>query len=790
MDYSKTSFPIQKLPLSKKTQEWKEQCVDTLIAREDLQYGNNPRKKDMQIAYDLYNSVFDEKDLMYVTDPFKVSEGFPASIQNINVIRPKIDLLLGEETKRPFNYQVIRTNDEAVTQMKEHTKKLLAQYVQQMIQSGIPPEEVSEDKRPPGSMTLAQIKEYMSTKYSTPEETLAKNTLNYLHEKLNLQNEYLKGFKDLLIAGTDPYFVGADNGDPVARRVNPKYLTWDYSMDSDFIDESDWQVYHMQMSPAEIYDRFYDFIEESDLDKILEYVGGTPMSGNKLGEVNTIINRTYLTSDITSSEFTDDTLDVWHVAWKSYKKVGFLSYTDESGEEQVDMVDETYKADEEEDIEWDWVIEVWEGYRVGKDIYLGIQPLEYQHMSIDNPNSQRMPYTGVVINDTNTESKSLVDIMKPLQYMYIVLWYRLELALARDKGKVVVMDPTQIPKSMGVDVNKWLHYLSAAGVMFVNPTETGFDVPGREGGKPAQFNQFGAHDLSMSKVISEYIQIMGKIEQMLGEMSGVSRQRQGAVSSTELVGNVERAVIQSSHITEPVFWAHNQAKKRVMTNLLNVAKHVWSGSNKKKLHYILSDSSRVFMDITEDFLYSDFDIFVTDSTKENQNLETLRTLLQPAMQNGATLSEVTKILTSNNINEIKSNLEIIEKRRQEQEQKAQEQQSMLQQQQIEAQQQQVAEENRIKEEDSIRKSETQIQVALINSESKIEGEYIKRMREENEDDYRKYEIDLMKIQAQEEAKQMENRIKERQLELQRNKNQTDASLKREELSIKRKQTNK
>jgi len=33
-------------------------------------------------------------------------------------------------------------------------------------------------------------------------------------------------------------------------------------------------------------------------------------------------------------------------------------------------------------------------------------------------------------------------MMKPLQYMYIVIWYRLELAMARDKGKVPVIDVT------------------------------------------------------------------------------------------------------------------------------------------------------------------------------------------------------------------------------------------------------------------------------------------------------------------------------------------------------------
>ena len=74
--------------------------------------------------------------------------------------------------------------------------------------------------------------------------------------------------------------------------------------------------------------------------------------------------------------------------------------------------------------------------------------------------------------------------------------------MARDKGKVINMDITQIPKSMGVDVSKWLHYLTAVGVNFINPYEEGWNIPGREGGKPASFNQITNLDLTMSDVIA------------------------------------------------------------------------------------------------------------------------------------------------------------------------------------------------------------------------------------------------------------------------------------------------
>jgi len=65
---------------------------------------------------------------------------------------------------------------------------------------------------------------------------------------------------------------------------------------------------------------------------------------------------------------------------------------------------------------------------------------------------------------------------------------------------------------MGIDVNKWMHYISALGVNFVNPYEEGWDIPGREGGKAAGFNQISDIDLTMANSINQYIMLMDKIE--------------------------------------------------------------------------------------------------------------------------------------------------------------------------------------------------------------------------------------------------------------------------------------
>lgn len=694
-----SAFPRQKLPLSKKGKKWQEDCVNYIIGEGNVTSGGNSTSYygELQTYYNLYNSIFDEKDFKSITNPFKVEDGFPATPHDFNIIRPKVDLLIGEETKRPLNFRVIRTSQEATSEMQEKEKQMILQYIEAAITARMSPEEAQQFQQQLQSgeiMPPEQIAKYMDKDYKDIVENTAYHSLTYLREKLDLDNEFIKGWKDGLISGREIYYVGVLNAEPYAERVNPICFSYDKSPDLDFIEDGSWCCRKMRMPITEVYDRYYDKLEEKDLDKLEEMIGSTP--GRNLGDRSPVDMGIQLRIyDNPIFEGAGKSLvNVWHCCWKSFKKIFYVTTTDDAGQPQINIVDETYQpVGNEVSIEPDWIIEVWEGYRAGSDLYFGIQPIEYQHVSIDNPNSQKLPYCGAIYSNTNSKPRSLVSILKPLQYMYIVLWYRLELAIARDKGKVVNMDITQIPKSMNISPAKWMHYLSSVGVNFINPYEEGWNIPGREGGKPAQFNQITALDLTMSNVIAEYIQLMDKIEELAGTISGITQQREGAVSSSEMVGNVERSVVQSSHITEPLFWVHNQCKRRVLNMLLNTAKGAWEETGKQKLQYIFDNGERAFLDITPKFYYEDMDVFVSDTSKDLENIQKLQQLIQPAMQNGASLLEAAEILTNDNFNIIKQKLKDMQTRQEQIQQQQQEaeaqQQQQLQQMQNESKQQEL-----------------------------------------------------------------------------------------------------
>lgn len=766
MEYRGTILPQQKVSHRKKNQAWREQSVDAILSRSKI---GGPRYQRQRIAYDIMNGDFDTDDLKYVTNPYKVSEGFPAKMQNINIIAPKINLLLGEETKRPQSYLVFKTGEAAAQDVLDRQRDMVFNTLTESLLS----QDDSEEAFNKLQQDLQEIQSYVKSKYYDVAERTANNTLKYLREKLSLDDQFNRNLYDGLVSNDWVTFVGILNGEPFLERVNPSSFSYDRSPELKGIQYGDWAVRQMQMNSNEIHDRFYELMDEATFDKILKYINEGAIAPNEGtgGTINTHYIRFRDLTEVSGRDFNEQerksyTTLVQHCVWRSYKKIGYLTLTDEEGNEEVVVVDEGYKADPGENIEWSWIDEIWEGYRVGRNIHFGIRPLEYQDYSVDDVKPLRLPFVGGWLNGVNADGKSLVEIMKPLQYFYLVLFYRLELTLARDRGKVINMDITQIPKSMGVNTEQWMHYLTSHGVNFINPYEEGWDVPGREGGKPATFNQITSVDLTMTNVIREYIELMNKIEEMIGELSGVSKARQGQIHQSSLVGNVRQEITQSSHITEPLFWRHNQFKKEALTLLLDVAKFAWRRTNKRKLSFILDGPERVFLDISDDFLYSDYDLFMADSTKDFDNMQKLEALYQPAMQNGASLTDIADIMTSNSISEIKQRMEAVEQQRQQmmQQQVQAEQQAAAQEQQLKA------EELRIKEEDSIRKAETQLTIAMIGAEQAegadidSEQEKLELQREKIKSDAELKKAQLREITRNNKAKEQEairsNKVKE------------------------------
>jgi hypothetical protein len=725
-----STLPPQKLSSKKKTKEWKEQCVEAVSNMGNSRYMNGRSSWGRKQAnYDLVASIINEDDFRHVFDPYgwgqEYSEAQPAKLRDINLVVNKINILKGEEINRPFDHQVVAINGEAVSQKEKAMKEMLMKNAQAVLakESGIEQlqETDPETGEPIEPKPFDEVQKYAMRSITDIREQWGNDILNYLKHKEKLKLKFSEGWEHALIAAEEIYYVGIVNGDVKLRVCNPLNVEFDRNPDNPYIEDGDWFREDRWMTVGQILDEFGEYLTEKQIKDLDEGNLQQGLSNQMFPEY------AYSQKDIQSYERGNSSTRtnsnsthylVNHVVWKSMKKIGFVTYMDENDEQQTSVVDETFRMSQEMKdagytLEWKWIPEVWHGTKIAESFYVNIEPLPNQTRSMDNPSEVKLPYVGRVYNCTNTIQTSLVDLIKPHQYLYNIVWFRLESEIAKAKGKKMIMDIAQIPKSEGFDVEKWIHFFDTVGIGFINSFEEGTGNMGQ--GKTSAFNQFTQVDMTLSQSVGQYLSILDKIERVIDKIVGITPQREGHTESRQTATAAQNAVIQSSHSTEPWFFIHNEIKTQVLSHMIESAKFAYP--DKKKLNFMTDDMQRISMEMDiEKFSDSDYGVFVSNSSKDNMIFSELRSLGQQALGSGtATLTDIVNILSANSTSELTNLIKEADAKREQQQQAQMQSQQQMQQEQLAAQQQEKEAERMFEAEQNQLDRENKVQVATINN---------------------------------------------------------------------------
>jgi len=792
-------FPRQKLSRRNKTQKWGEECIESALGLIGL-YDHTRRSSRFKKKrnYDLYNGKFDKKDLEYVTDPLGLDgvAEMPATLQYYDIVSPIFNLLFGEEAKRKFSYVVRAVNEDAITgkevEMKNAVVEMFTGLINQhreAMQAQMPDAKSQQEQQQMAQQieqsipdNLKRLQKYFTYDFQDMNESTAHKLLTFLEKDLNLTSMFRVGWEDALLAGEEIYKIEQVAQEPTAKRVNPLEFYCLLPHNSDLVDNADIIVEDTWMSVNTVIDNYYEDLTPKQIDDLEKEQGNRGSI-----ESNSLLNypeqkKLFIENregeeaeDIFNHYDQDGNIRVTKVTWKSMRKIGRLSYFDEQGMPQETIVTEKYKIDEAkgESIEWMWISEYWEGTKLGENIYLNIRPKKQQFRRMDNLSVCKSGYVGTIYNANNSQSVSLMDRLVPWIYLYITLWYRLELAISANQGKIALIDLSLIPD--GWEVEKWMYYAQSMKFGFVDSFNEG--KKGQSTGKLAGniSTQNKVLDMETGNFIQSHVQLLDFVEEKVQSLSGVTRQRLGSITSSELVGTTERAVQQSSHITEKWYDIHNQTKVRVLQTLLDVAKDVYSGKT-KKFQYVTDDLATMTFNLMGDqFGYSEYGIFVSNATQDLQALEALKSLTQAALQNDKmSISDVISVYNSSSIADIKNKIKASELESQQREQQMQQQQTQLQQQQMQMQQQaeqqkmqfELEKENR-EDARNTEDNRTKLEIARMNMAGKMQDSAIDT--DDNDNGIRDT-IDMAKLD-----------IERAKLDETKRKNKADESIKKEQL---------
>lgn len=667
--------------------------LDSHSFSDSIGYGGISEYKRKKVNYDLFNNIVNISDFEYVCKPYGAETGdLPANLTNRDIVSGKIKVLLGMEMKMPFSWKVVAVNEEATTRKEQQEFDMIRDYVQAQVMKPIreqietqlmqqskgrelTPDEIEQIQAKIDQETQAQtpdeVRRYMARQHQDPAEVQCHQILEYLIQKEKVSEKFNKGWKHSLISGQEIYWVGIINGEPAMRVVNPLFFDHDKSPDIDEIERGEWAVCEYRMTPSEVIYNFGSELKPSEIDRVYQYNQNTP---SHMYDADFTFN-----SDRADEPYT---VRVVHCNWKSLRKIGFLSYVDRNGNLQMKIVDENYKLNEDEGdlkIKWEWIPETHEVYKILDDIFVYARPVPGQYKDLENLYDCKLSYYGAAVDSLNSPTTSPMDRMKAYQYFYNILVYRVELLMASDKGKVLAANINMIPKSAGININKWMYFLEANKIAWYNPNEEGNRGQGDAGSFAKEI------DMSLASDINSYIQLAEYIERKCGSSIGVTPQMEAQIAPNEAVSNTRQNLVQSSHIIQPYFELHNVVKGNVLTGLLETAKVAYSQGRQRKLNYVLDDMSMRMLSVNQGLLDSStLGLFISNSSKAHDAKQAVETLAQAALQNQqASLSDIIKVIRSESVTEAEELLEAASQRESENQQRA-EQAKLEQQAKIEA----------------------------------------------------------------------------------------------------------
>ena len=338
--------------------------------------------------------------------------------------------------------------------------------------------------------------------------------------------------------------------------------------------------------------------------------------------------------------------------------------------------------------------------------------IKYQFKGSKTTWGCKLPVEGRVFNDYNTQSKSLVDRLKPYQVGYNMVLNQIQDIQIDELGTIIVFDQRTLPKnSMGEDWgenNIQKAYLAAKNFSMIPIDTSILNTETAIQQMPFQKIDMSQHERIMSKIRqAQWIK-----EEALASI-GLNPQRMGTpIDQSQTATGIEQAIAASYAQTEQYFIQHSdELMPRVHQMRTDLAQFYQSTKPSLRLQYVTKDEEKVlFMLNGEDLVGRDINVSCHTRVGMRNILENIKQMMLKDNTSNATLWDRIRAIKADDMVDLENGLKAMELRHQkEQEDQARQQQEaqqaeqehqaqmQQQQQQFEAEQKQLDRDTRIQE---------------------------------------------------------------------------------------------
>ena len=683
-------YPEQFVSLSDKEKEsWIKSTMDYFanIAfaqyKQNITFRKNYRLLNGEFNFSDYTNIPEMQELIsYLNDVPDQEPEVPQHLKHYPIVNPPINQLKGELINRPHKYKVKAVDDEAVNETIDFRTELIKEHFVKKLEAQLEGQPIDPEQE-------AQMQQELQNKildYTSVAEEWGNKTLNALKYHFNFREKSQQAFLDFLVTGKEFHHFYPDNSRLgfTYKTENPSNVWYLANRNAQYTSDC-WALGLIEvLSMSEIVERYnltgeeVEHLKNRSLQTLRnnEYsplAPALPDPNDPLWQLTFENVGDFANGGIDHNVFSFNSQHSYTVVtsyWQSKKRIFKRTYLDEEGFQQEMFVSEDYKMDKtlgDITLEELWINEWWRGIKIGADIYVNVEPLEF---------TQSAPIVGIINTTRNTQGKSLLDLLKPYQVLYNICMNQLWELLEKEIGVVFLGDLKVVPKKDSQDpIETMLWNAKNRGTLLI-------DTSIENTGGAVQFNQFSRLDLTRSQEIQARIQLAQQLRLEAYELVGLTRQRLGNSQASDTATAANNALIQSFAQTETWFAWHDNILQKVYQTILDMAQYIELQKPTSTLNYLNSELETVFLRVSKQELLHELFVFVSSYAEDKVTLEQLKQLAQPAMQNGAELSEMVDLFTANSERSLRKTLSDVQKRKE----AIRQQEQALKQQQLEQQQ--------------------------------------------------------------------------------------------------------
>ncbi|PHS35720.1 MAG: hypothetical protein COA82_03655 [Alkaliphilus sp.] len=618
----------------------------------------------LRLLYKIAEGGLDPSQYSHVLNPANTQNTkltkFPAKLRNYDIIKPIIEMFLGEFGRRPDDATVIAVAADAKSRFKEAKAEavranLAQQFINDLNEQGMETGVASQDVPP-----AEQVAKDFDVTYDDERAIIGQEALEVLRRDLDFDEKLQLMLYDWIVSGSVLTFKDVFKDDVDYVVCDPREF---YPMDvpqSGFIEDAQGGVLRMRWSRVELVNRFNKEMEETYiegnttddkgkkqtvLDWLMEHdrqvvnTGATVnMSSQNIGD------------STTASDYTTEVTDKYNVYlcnWVGMEKIGVVEYVDSAtGQIAFKDIDDTYKLDKlagDLNIEWEWVNCWYQGYVIEDVAYLEVQKGIVQRDEINNTSTCKIAFNGRFRGYRSNTIQSVVNHSLDYQALYNTFHFRFEFALAKNKEKFMIMPMGLIPKKKGWDEDKWFYWANAHGIAWIDESAPG---------AMQALSALKSIDMGLGNYVQQMWGLLSDIKMELWDSLGINRQRYGDTQVRDGKATTEQAVFRSAIITDDFFRQLNKFLEKEYQGMIDYSKIAWR--NGKKSTYIASDKQRVFFDIEDtEYMNTDYGIFVKNTQHEHEKIERAKAAVQTFGQNGMSAPIAIEMIDSNNMSKVK-----------------------------------------------------------------------------------------------------------------------------------------